>query len=235
VDDIMKMHTVARTIFMLMLTLASVIPGAAVATELAGRVEEIKGTAWAQTADEPRRQLQKGAPVFVSDRITTEADSTVQLRFEDDTKFFVGADSEMTIDQFVFRKPDQDNSFSARVLRGTFRFITGLIARDKPEAMEVGTAVATIGIRGTHVIGQATTTSATIILMEPEDTSRKSVIQVANQYGSVIIDEPGYGTEIPDQFSPPSPPRRMSLQTINNIMRSIQSIQRINIPRPRMP
>jgi hypothetical protein len=210
-------------------------PGAAFAAELAGRVEEIKGTAWAQTADEQPRKLEKGSPVYVTDKITTESNSSVQLRFEDNTKFMIGADSAMVIEQFIFKKPDQANSFSSRVLQGTFRFITGLIALEKPEAMEVNTTVATIGIRGTQVIGEAAATSATIILMEPEDKSRKSIIQVANQFGSVIIDEPGYGTEIPDEFSPPSPPRRMRLQTINNLMRSLQTIQRINIPRPRMP
>ena len=69
--------------------------------------------------------------------------------------------------------------------------------------------------------------------MEPDDTSRKTAIVVSNNYGSVTVDEPGYGTEVPDEFSPPSPPRRMRLQTINNLTRSIQSSQRVNLPRPR--
>ena len=99
--------------------------------------------------------------------------------------------------------------------------------------MRVETVVATIGIRGTNVIGEVDATSATIILLEPEDTSRKTAIEVSNSYGTVKIDKPGYGTEIPDEFSPPSPPRRMPLQTINNLMRFMQSIQRINLPRPR--
>jgi len=97
----------------------------------------------------------------------------------------------------------------------------------------INTAVATRGIRGTNVVGEADATSATIILIESEDTSRKAIIEVSNSFGTVTIDEPGYGTEIPDEFSPPSPPRRMRLQTINNLMRSMQSIRRINMPRPR--
>ena len=99
--------------------------------------------------------------------------------------------------------------------------------------MTVDTTVATIGIRGTNVIGKVDSTSVTIILMKPEDASLKTAIVVSNSYGEVTIDEPDYGTEIPDEFSPPSPPRRMRLQTINNLMRSMQSIQRINLPRPR--
>jgi len=211
-----------------------IIPGSLFAADIAGKVEVIKGTATAQRAGEQVRQLQKDSPIYTTDVILTDSKSTVELRFEDNTKFFIGTDSELFIEKFIYQEAEEEDSFSARVAKGTFRFITGIIAKEKPESMEVNTAVATIGIRGTHVIGEANSTSSTIILMEQEDETRKSVIQVSNQYGSVIIDEPGYGTEIPDQFSPPSPPRRMRLNTINNIMRSIQSIQRMNIPRPRM-
>ncbi len=210
------------------------IPAGAFAADTAGKVESLKGTPVAQKAGEEKRQLQKNLPIYTSDTITTDSKSTVELRFEDNTKFFLGTDSELFIEKFLYQEEEQEDSFSARVAKGTFRFITGVIAKDKPESMEVNTAVATIGIRGTHVIGEADATSSTIILMEQEDQTREGIIQVSNQYGSVIIDQPGYGTEIPDQFSPPSPPRRMRLNTINNIMRSIQSIQRMSVPRPRM-
>lgn len=219
------------------IALFSVYPGSISAANIAGKVESIKGTATAQIAGEEKRQLQEDSPFYTSDVISTDEQSTVELRFSDDTKFFIGTDSELSIEKFNYNSAEEEDSFSARITKGTFRFITGIIAKEKPESMEVNTAVATIGIRGTHVIGEADATSSTIILMEQEDQSRKGVIQVSNQYGSVTIDEPGYGTEIPDQFSPPSPPRRMRLNTINNIMRSIQSIQRISVPqpRPRMP
>lgn len=204
------------------------------AMDVAGKVEAVKGMAWGQLPGETPRKLEEGSPVFQSDVIKTETDSTVQLLFNDQTKFFLGADTEMSIDKFINEGATDEKGFTSRIIKGTFRFITGLIAKENPESMEVNTSVATIGVRGTHVVAEAGATSATVILMEPEDTSRKTSIEVSNQYGSVVIDEPGYGTEVPDQFSPPSPPRRMRLETINNLMRSIQSIQRINIPRPRM-
>ena len=222
------------TPLILLIFLSMLLPGITFAADLAGQVEKVSGTAWAQLGDEPRRQLEQGSPFYVSDTLTTETDSTLELRFEDKTKFFVGPDAELAVEEFIYNSADRENSFSSRILKGTFRFVTGLIAREKPEDMEVNTSVATIGVRGTQVVGEAAATSATIILLEPEDKSRNSIIQVANQYGSVTIDKPGYGTEIPDEHSPPSPPRRMRLQTIDNLMRSMQSIQRIRVPRPHM-
>ena len=222
----------ASFIGLLLILLSSLFSQTAIAEELAGYVESVKGTAWAQAPEGERRPLKKGSPFYVNDTLTTEIDSNIQIRFEDKTKFYMGENSDLLIQDFIYKKPRQENSLSAKILKGTFRFISGLIASTRPESMEVETSVATIGIRGTHVVGEADSTSATIILMEPEGEDRDTSIIVANEYGSVVIDEPGYGTEIPDQYSPPSPPRRMRLQTINNIMRSMQSIQRINIPRP---
>lgn len=210
-----------------------IIPGSLFAADIAAYADDVKGTVWAQVAGEVARKLKNGSPIYIGDNIKTESNSTILIKFKDDTKFYLGAETVMDIDTFIYKKSGQEDSISSRIIKGTFRFVTGLIARNKPESMEVSTAVATIGIRGTNVVGEADATSATIILIEPENSQRQSIIEVSNQFGSVIIDEPGYGTEIPDEFSPPSPPRRMRLQTINNIMRSIQSIQRINIPRPR--
>ena len=201
----------------------------------AGQVESVKGQASAQSPGEPVRTLEKGSEIFQDDIIRTEKASTVQLLFNDQTKFILGADTELNITTFKYQDSTVDDKISLKIIKGTFRFITGLIAHEKPESMEVNMAVATIGIRGTHVIGEADETSATVILAEPDDGQKKTSIEVSNQYGAVVIDEPGYGTEIPDQFSPPSPPQRMRLETINNLMRSLQNIQRINMPRPRMP
>ncbi len=207
---------------------------AAQAATTAGAVETVKGAATAQAGTETARALEKGAAFFVSDVIRTESNSAVKLKFADETVFFLGADSELSVDKFSYGDPAQENGFASKLAKGTFRFVTGLIAKEKPDAMEVSTNVATIGIRGTNVAGQADATSATVILMEPEGDPRPTEILVANQYGSVTINQPGYGTEVPDQFSPPSPPRRMKLDAINSILRSIQSVQRVNIPQPRM-
>ena len=229
------LHSVFWTVLQLLIFVCFIHAAPAYATGSAGKVVLIMGGAWAQPIGEAARRLEKGDLIYQSDVIRTEKDSAIQVLFNDQTKFYLGADTEMSIDKFDEQSSADGKGFSTHILKGTFRFVSGLIAKKKPSAMEVHTSVGTIGVRGTNVVGDASTTSATIILVEPEDTARKTSIEVTNKYGSVLIDEPGYGTEIPDEFSPPSPPKRMRLETINNIMRSMQSIQRINIPRPRMP
>ena len=72
----------------------------AYAADPAGKVEAIKGTAWGQLPGETARKLEKGSPIYQSDILRTEMDSTIQLLFNDQTKFFLGADTEMIIYKF---------------------------------------------------------------------------------------------------------------------------------------
>ena len=202
------------------------------ASSPAGKIESLKGEVTA-TVDDSRRTLAKGDSVYPNELITTSAGSLAEIEFADESNFILGPDSEFKIDKFSYNQPNTENKISTRLVKGAFRFVTGLIARYKPDSMEVNTAVATIGIRGTTVAVEASATSAVIVLEQPKDSSRKTAIEVSNEYGSTYIDEPGYGTEVPDEFSPPSPKKRMRLRTVDNLMRSLQSIQRINIPRPR--
>jgi len=222
-----KINFIASILFLYFFTFA------VQAAQSAGNISEIKGSVWAQLGDQPARVLAKGDAVYAKEEIKTGSRARVKLIMNDKSEFDLSANATLQISDFRYKHPGEEDSISMKIVKGTFRFFSGLIAKNRPNAMQVQTAVATIGIRGTHVVGEATETSSTIILMEPKISEDTSIV-VFNDFGEVTIDEPGYGTEIPDANSPPSPPRRMRLQTINNITRSIQSINRISTPRPRM-
>lgn len=198
-------------------------------TALVGEAS-ITGTNAARSA-----ALRKGSAVNQGDRVSTAPRSFIALRFTDGTRFTLGPNSEFLIGEVSSGTAGEANGvFSAEVLRGAFRFVTGLIARQRPRAMQVRTGVvATIGIRGTTVGGEVAGESATVVLLENEDDPAKpSAIEVGNSHGSVTIDQTGYGTTVPDANSPPTPPARMSLRAIENLVRNINSIQRISVPRP---
>ena len=63
-----------------------------------------------------------------------------------------------------------------------------------------------------------------------EDTFHSRILKGAFRFVSVVIDKPGYGTEIPDEKSPPSPVKRMQLRTIDNLQRAIRSPARTGGP-----
>jgi len=133
-----------------------------------------------------------------------------------------------------------EEAFHSRVLKGAFRFVTGLIARKNRQNVRITVAVATIGVRGTHFEGEVTErqekdgrtvdASAKVALLEPEGSDAGNAIVVENKFGSVVIDKPGYGTEIPDEKSPPSPVKRMQLRTIDNLLRALRTPARTGGP-----
>lgn len=212
--------------------LLGLLPAGAAAGTVA-RVIAIQGIATATPPGETPQPLAKGSLLDAGVNIVTQARASLTLEFTDGSRLTLGPLSRFTIRDY--EAAEGRESFITRVSQGSFRFVTGRIARRKPKAVRLETVVATIGVRGTHFGGEMEGESARVVLLEPEETGRSTAIEVWNDYGRVVIDQPGWGTEIPDASSPPSPPRRMRLQSITNLMRSLQTIQRLPRPRPRLP
>jgi hypothetical protein len=86
------------------------------------------------------------------DLIKTGTESSVGLIFEDDTVASLGANSEITIENFLFNPVDRELSFVVRLLKGSFSFITGQIAKLAPKNVKFETPDATLGVRGTKLL-----------------------------------------------------------------------------------
>lgn len=234
----------------LVLLLAMVSPFAVQAAEAlpsAGTVSKLTGdnVAEARQADGAARKLAVGDAVYSGERIWTDKGTGVHIKFADESRFALGPNTEFVIDKFKYSKGGQDDAFHSRIVKGVFRFVSGLIAHGKGRDMQVKARVATIGIRGTQVEGEVTDrqevdgktvdASARIVLMEPEEEGKQTSIVVSNEFGSVVIDQPGYGTEIPDEKSPPSPVRKMQIRTVENVLRALRnSVRQSGTARPRM-
>jgi hypothetical protein len=226
----MKFHAIGIKLVVLGLALLPAIVDAA--TPAIGRVSRMTGDrlGYAEAPGAPARALKPGDPVFAGERIRTGAETVLQIEFTDKGRFTLGPNAEFEVSRYGFASGEE--AFYSRVIKGAFRFVTGLIARKERKNVQVGVIVATIGIRGTQVEGEVTErqekdgrtvdASARVVLLEPEGSDDHAIV-VENQFGSVVIDKPGYGTEIPDEKSPPSPVRRMQLRTIDNLLRVLRS------------
>lgn len=228
----MTLHAIGIKLVVLSLALLPAL--AAAAAPSIGRVSRLTGEqlGYAQAPGAPARKLATGDPVFAGERIRTGAETVLQIEFTDQGRFTLGPDAEFEVSRYSHASGGEDAFFS-RVLKGAFRFVTGLIARKERQNLQVGVVVATIGIRGTHFEGEVierqekdgktVDASARVVLLEPEGGDGGSALVVENKFGSVVIDQPGFGTEIPDEKSPPSPVRRMQLRTLDNLLRVIRS------------
>ena len=127
--------------------------GAGTAIQPIGVAEAVRGDVLAVRADGTRVVLNDGSPVFQGDVIETGANSSVGLRFNDDTSFAMQGNGRMVLDELIYDPGTLSGSAAVSVLQGAFVFVTGQVAKTDPSSFSVSTPLATIGVRGTMVGG----------------------------------------------------------------------------------
>jgi len=97
------------------------------------------------------RDLLRNSKVFKGDTITTASNSYTQVRMKDGALLSLRPNTQLVITDYNFNgKEDGTEKSFMELVRGGFRTITGYIGHKNKRNYRVKTAVATIGIRGTH-------------------------------------------------------------------------------------
>jgi hypothetical protein len=165
-----------------------------------GRVDDLKGEAFAVRADGTRVQLEKGAPVFEGDIVETGGGaSAIRMMFVDKTMFALGSDARLALDKLVFDPSQSSGASQFSILKGVFIFSSGEIAKTDNTEMSVITPVAAIGIRGTEVAGRVDGANSQFTIID-------GAIEVTTQAGSVTLDGAGETTLVSGIEAPPSQP-----------------------------
>ncbi len=173
------------------------------------------------------RQVVSGEPILLQDAIKSGQRSGMQILLLDETVFTIGPESELVIDEFVYDPKTSAGKLSAEITKGVFRFVSGKIAHEKPENMNVKLPSGTLGVRGTMVAGRvdpATRSSRLVLLGEgPEnDTGSPAGAFLACNAGKCVrINRPGYGTIIEGPNSPPVSPFLFSREELDDITRAV--------------
>ncbi len=121
------------------------------ASKAIGYVMKTEGEA-AVIVDGKPQPAKVGMPVFVGSSIKTGANGSLGVTLEDNTLMSFGPNSQLSFDAFQYEPSEQDLKLSAKITHGTLNYISGVIAKLKPEAVEINTPTGTIGVRGTHFL-----------------------------------------------------------------------------------
>jgi len=124
-------------------------PPADAAAEAIGSIKTVRGSAAVLRAGEtiPART---GLRLHSGDILETGTDGALGLILRDDSLLSLGPSSRVAVERFLFAPAEGQLGLTARVLRGTLTYLSGIIGRLAPEATTFVTPVATIGVRGTH-------------------------------------------------------------------------------------
>lgn len=171
-----------------------------------GTVETSEGSVWAVRADGTRVELQSGDPVYQGDQIGTGGQGAIGVEFNDGSTFSLGASGGMTIDEMIYDPATQEGSSFFSVAQGAFSFVSGAISKTTPDGMMVQTPVATIGVRGTKVVGEAAPEGSenSFTLMREDDGSTGEIV-VYNEGGIQVLNQPFQTVSLNDASGVPDP------------------------------
>lgn len=74
------------------------------------------------------------------------------VTLRDNTQLSIGPDTELILNEFLFAPAQGQFRLDARIFQGTLNYVSGVMARLKPQAVTVTTPTDIIGIRGTHFV-----------------------------------------------------------------------------------
>lgn len=141
------MHDITRIPFKLAFLLAGIVLVVPCAHG-AGQIDLVEGNVSITSAAGQLRIPGRGERIEAGDSIATGRDGEIQVHMDDNGLIAMRANTYLKIEAY---KTDggPDDSAVFRLLRGSFRSITGWIGKNNPQKYAVRTSTATIGIRGT--------------------------------------------------------------------------------------
>lgn len=129
---------------------AALCAGSSATLASSGTITQLSGTLSVQKADGTVRILSQRSEIGSGDTVNTQKDSYAQIRFTDGGQITLKPNTSVKIENFKFAedKPAED-SFLFGLVKGGLRAVTGIVGKRSRDKYQLGTATATIGIRGT--------------------------------------------------------------------------------------
>jgi hypothetical protein len=140
----MKKISVLLAFFALIVVNAALAQGMAIVTSAIG-------SAQVQTGSSAPRTLRQGDEVRQGDTVSTAANSSLVLKFDDGEVAALTQNSRMTVTAYQYQPESRSGNVLLSLITGGMRAITGLIGRQQPERVAYRAATTTIGIRGTDI------------------------------------------------------------------------------------
>ncbi len=119
-----------------------------------GEVTSLNGDAQA-LGPEGRRPLTVGDLVYEGETIATGEAARMEVRFADQSVLAMGAESRLELVDYGYDPDDASMaSLFFRMTQGAFRAVTGEIVKQNPDAYQLESPLALIGIRGTETASE---------------------------------------------------------------------------------
>ena len=118
-----------------------------------GYVKTVTGEAWVTTGGQ-RVKAQPGTTILLGSQLKTMVAAAMGVTFKDNTVMSFGPDTELTVDEYLYAPAQDQLRLGTRLSKGSLNYVSGVIAKLKPEAVTVKTPTGIIGVRGTQFVAR---------------------------------------------------------------------------------
>lgn len=126
---------------------------AAQSADKIGYIQNLEGKAFI-LRDGASLAAAAGTALYRGDLIRTGKPGAVGIVLTDDTSISLGSGSELSLNDYAFDPRDNKFALVVRMVKGTFSYISGQIAKLAPQSAQLHTPDATIAVRGTKLLIQ---------------------------------------------------------------------------------
>ena len=146
---------------------AGVLSDEELAAGAVGKVGLVLGRAYIQSPGDSRKPAKMGSLIQAQDRILTESNGHVHVRFLDEALVSVRPDSRLEIVSYEYnaQRPEA-STVKFNLEEGVTRSISGNAAQSAKERFRLNTPIAAIGVRGTDFVVSATDNSVRALVNE---------------------------------------------------------------------
>ena len=135
----------------ILLLLLFTLTAVSVSASDVGSVKNLEGQAWIIRGQE-QIPATAGKRLMVFDILKTGVDGAMGIILRDDTIISMGPSSQMVLSEFVFQPEQKQMGMLTKFLKGTFTYISGVMAKLDPTSVKVETPEGMVAIRGTHFL-----------------------------------------------------------------------------------
>jgi hypothetical protein len=168
---------------------ASTNPAQQQSADPVGSVATLQGSAFV-THNNAATPIHMSDSIYKGDVLRTGANGTLGITFDDDTTFTLKPNSQIAVDDFVYRQGGSNNAATFNVLQGAAAFVAEEVAHTGN--MKIVTPTSTLGIRGTTGLvevpenGSANAANGVSIKLYPDADGRVGRIEVFGRDGGQL-------------------------------------------------
>ena len=118
-----------------------------------GFVKTVGANASVVTADQAVA-AQPGMALHPGQVLKTGKPGSLGVLFKDNTSLSIGPNTEIVLDEYLYEPGEGRLKLSLTFIKGSLQYVSGVIAKLKPEAISIKTPTGMIGVRGTQFLAK---------------------------------------------------------------------------------